>query len=77
MRALTLALLFVFAGCDSGDAARGPDPAPAAGGGASGGAATPDGGDSECVKKCVDSRAMEARSPDDIKRDCEKECAGK
>ena len=64
MRALIVACLFVFVGCATDDPAPAPSPAPAA-------------ADPTCVTKCVDSRAMEARSPDDIRRDCEKECASK
>ena len=77
MRVLFVSLFLLFAGCDEGSATRGPEPAPAPAEGGEGAAAVPAAGPSDCVQKCVDSRAMEARSPDDIKRDCEKECSGK
>jgi hypothetical protein len=68
MRAAIIAFLFVVA-CSGGNPERSPDPAPSPSAGA--------GAQDDCVKKCVDSRQMEARSADDIRRDCEKECETK
>lgn len=75
MRTLIVAVFFLFAGCDEGVATRGPE-SPSPPPSASGGGASPDGGD-ECVRTCVESRQMEARAPEEIQADCVKECSAK
>jgi hypothetical protein len=54
-----LALTFVLSACDQ-PAVHGPGPSTA---------------DPGCVQACVDARQMEARAPELIRADCEKECA--
>lgn len=56
--------------CDGGAPARSAAPATGAP------AAPAAGPDGECVRRCVDSRQMEARAIEAIRADCQRECGG-